>query len=95
MTARPTEDHEAGQKGTGKPLIEPKPAEETATIVGAGVVGGDGLQKQGTREVPSERENKSTGEYADGGNFDAANPGAGKEADRKSFPQIQSFGIKC
>jgi len=42
----------------------------------------DGPQKESHGEGTGEKYVKSSGMKADGGDFDAANPGAGKEADR-------------
>jgi hypothetical protein len=45
----------------------------------------DGPQKKSTGEGTGEQWVKSSGLKADGGDFDAANPGAGKEADRECY----------
>lgn len=45
----------------------------------------DGPQKQSQGEGTGEKYVKSSGLKADGGDFDAANPGAGKEADSKLY----------
>ena len=45
---------------------------------GAGSTGGGGSEDKGT----GQKHAKSTGLQADGGNFDATAPGAGREADR-------------
>jgi hypothetical protein len=42
----------------------------------------DGIQKESTGEGTGEQYVKSSGMVADGGDFDASNPGAGREADR-------------
>lgn len=65
----------------------PVPLEEAKkTGVATGGEGGDdGIQKESVGEGTGEKYVKSSGLKADGGDFDAANPGAGKEADRKSF----------
>ncbi|KAK1769052.1 putative glycine-rich cell wall structural protein 1 protein [Phialemonium atrogriseum] len=47
-----------------------------------GAGGEDGPQKESHGEGTGEKYVKSTGLRADGGDFDAANPGAGKEAER-------------
>jgi len=64
----------------------PKPLVEAAKAGGAGTgTGGkneDVLQKESHGEGTGEKYVKSSGMKADGGDFDAANPGAGKEADR-------------
>jgi len=59
----------------------PVPLEERGT---APTSGGDddGPQKESQGEGTGEQYVKSSGMKADGGDFDAANPGAGKEADR-------------
>jgi hypothetical protein len=46
----------------------------------------DGPQKKSHGEGTGEKYVKSSGMVADGGDFDAANPGAGREADRKFIP---------
>jgi hypothetical protein len=48
----------------------------------------DGPQKESHGEGTGEQYVKSSGMVADGGDFDASNPGAGREADRMfhSFP---------
>jgi hypothetical protein len=46
----------------------------------------DGLQKESHDEGTGEKYVKSSGMVADGGDFDAASPGAGKEADREFIP---------
>lgn len=48
----------------------------------------DGPQKESKGEGTGEKYIKSSGMKADGGDFDASNPGAGREADREfvSFP---------
>lgn len=43
----------------------------------------DGPQKESKSEETGEKYVKSSGMKADGGDFDAANPGAGREADRE------------
>lgn len=50
-----------------------------------GAGGEDGPQKESHGEGTGEKYVKSTGLRADGGDFDAANPGAGKEAERMLF----------
>lgn len=45
----------------------------------------DGPQKESHGEGTGEKYVKSSGMKADGGDFDASNPGAGKEADRMFF----------
>lgn len=44
--------------------------------------GEDEIQKESTGEGTGEQYVKSSGMVADGGDFDASNPGAGREADR-------------
>ncbi len=65
----------------------PQPLSETYKPGGAGKSSsggdGDGPQKESHGEGTGEKYVKSSGMKADGGDFDAANPGAGKEADRK------------
>jgi len=92
------EDAEAAQavdtSGPG-----PKSLEEKARESG-GVAGGkegqgeggedDGPQKESKGEGTGEQYVKSSGVKADGGDFDAANPGAGREADRL----LEEKGVK-
>ncbi|KAH8672558.1 hypothetical protein BGZ60DRAFT_429887 [Tricladium varicosporioides] len=47
-----------------------------------GVPGSEGLQKESHGEGTGEKYIRSSGMRADGGDFDASNPGAGREADR-------------
>jgi len=54
----------------------------------------DGPQKTSKGEGTGELYVKSSGLKADGGNFDAANPGAGKEADRELLPPRTLAGTK-
>lgn len=78
----------------------PKPIEEVAREHGgdaaaAGAATGaksdagsddpDGLGSKSDKKGTGEQYVKTTGLQADGGDFDATKPGAGKEADRKSF----------
>ena len=56
-----------------------------AAGAGAGDKEEDGPQKKSHGEGTGEKYVKSSGLRADGGDFDAANPGAGREADRMSF----------
>lgn len=51
----------------------------------------DGPQKKSHGEGTGEKYVKSTGLKADGGDFDAANPGAGREADRMFSPSLSIF----
>jgi len=69
--------------GPGPQSLEEK-AKNGGTAAGAGSSGGDddGPQKESHGEGTGEQYVKSSGMKADGGDFDAANPGAGREADR-------------
>jgi hypothetical protein len=81
--------------GPGPKTLEEK-ASESSGVVGKGEGRGksgedegeeeDGPQKQSHGEGTGEKYVKSSGMVADGGDFDAANPGAGKEADREFIP---------
>ena len=51
----------------------------------------DGLQKESKGEGTGEKYVKSSGMKADGGDFDASNPGAGREADRESYPYLSCY----
>ena len=74
----------------------PKPLSEVKRDGGAatgGRDGEDGPQKESHGEGTGEKYIKSSGMNAEGGDFDAANAGAGKEADRK-FPTMHSFSYR-
>jgi len=81
------EAEEAAKVDTSGP--GPKSLEERARESGGDISGGnkessgeDGPQKESHGEGTGEKYVKSSGVKADGGDFDAGNPGAGKEADR-------------
>lgn len=62
----------------------PKPLSEITTATAGSSTGeDDGPQKESHGSGTGEKYIKSTGMQADGGDFDAANAGAGKEADRE------------
>jgi hypothetical protein len=69
--------------GPGPKTLEEKAKEGGAAGAGKADDGDDGPQKESKGEGTGEKYVKSSGMKADGGDFDAANPGAGKEADRK------------
>lgn len=50
----------------------------------------DGVEKKHDSEGTGEKYVRTSGLQADGGDFDATKPGAGKEADRKSSPHTAS-----
>jgi len=85
------EAEEAAAADTSGP--GPRSLEEKARDGGVGGANGagggdkveeeDGPQKESQGEGTGEKYVKSSGMVADGGDFDAANPGAGKEADRE------------
>lgn len=58
-------------------------AKEGGGAAGKGEGDNDGPQKESHGEGTGEKYVKSSGMKADGGDFDAANPGAGREADRE------------
>lgn len=72
----------------------------SASVPGGGTLGGagaggedgeEGAQAKSQGEGTGEKYVKSSGLQADGGDFDAANPGAGKEADRRfTYPLFVS-----
>ncbi len=73
----------------------PKSLEEKAREGGVGGASGgnkgddeDGPQKESHGEGTGEKYVKSSGMKADGGDFDASNPGAGREADRELHNSI-------
>jgi hypothetical protein len=82
---RDTKQEAESAQNAGASSADPKPLTETrggATCKAPG--GDDGPQKESHGEGTGEKYVKSTGMKADGGDFDAANAGAGKEADRKN-----------
>jgi hypothetical protein len=93
------EAEEAAAADTSGP--GPRSLEEKARDGGVGGANGagggdkveeeDGPQKESQGEGTGEKYVKSSGMVADGGDFDAANPGAGKEADRKFFFILSLF----
>jgi hypothetical protein len=88
-------DAEDAQKvdtsGPGQAPLEQRPKEGGAA--GAGASGGDddGPQKESHGEGTGQKYVKSTGVKAEGGDFDATKPGAGKEAYRKSYFAVCSI----
>ena len=67
-------------------MLEEKARESGGNIDQGGASAGgddDGPQKESHGEGTGEKYVKSSGMKADGGDFDASNPGAGKEADRE------------
>ena len=77
--------------GPGPRTLEERAKEggNTSGSTAAGSEGDDdGPQKESKGEGTGEKYIKSSGMKADGGDFDASNPGAGREADREfvSFP---------
>jgi len=83
IAATKKEAEEAAKVDTSGP--GPRPLTEVAGKPGGASSSGgddDGPQKESHGEGTGEKYVKSTGMAADGGDFDAAKPGAGKEADR-------------
>jgi hypothetical protein len=101
---RPTEEHTGGGEhdrntATKKEAGDaakvdisgpgPKPLSEVKRDGGAGAGGDDdGSQKEGHGEGTGAKHVKSSGVKANGGDFDAANPGAGEEANREFSEEI-------
>jgi hypothetical protein len=83
-TKREAEDaSKVDTSGPGPKSLEEK-ARESGGDLGGGKEGeGDGLQKESHGEGTGELYVKSSGMVADGGDFDASRPGAGREADRE------------
>ncbi|TAQ86078.1 hypothetical protein B7494_g5595 [Chlorociboria aeruginascens] len=84
-TKREAEEAQAvDTSGPGPQSLEQKAHDGGLSGAGNGGDGGedDGPQKESHGEGTGEKYVKSSGMKADGGDFDAANPGAGKEADR-------------
>jgi len=81
--AEAEEAQSADTSGPGPESLEDK-ARNGGGASGAGSSGGDddGPQKESHGEGTGEQYVKSSGMKADGGDFDAANAGAGREADR-------------
>ena len=59
----------------------PSSERRRASHPGGGPLGGERLPRTGTEKKPPATYVKSTGLAADGGDFDAAKPGAGREAE--------------
>ena len=82
-----TEDTQAGGNISGAPttteLSDPADQSEKPIEPVSHVTEEKGVEGDSKDSVTGEQYVKSTGLAADGGNFDAAKPGAGKEADRK------------
>lgn len=72
-----------------------KPQDSSKAKSGGDDEDGDGPQKTSHGEGTGEKYVKSSGLKADGGDFDATKPGAGKEADRMSSPSIVSPYLHC
>ncbi|KAE9373580.1 hypothetical protein N431DRAFT_544550 [Stipitochalara longipes BDJ] len=70
--------------GPGPKSLEEKARDNGGAVDAGGKTEGegDGPQKESHGEGTGEKYVKSSGVKADGGDFDAANPGAGREADR-------------
>jgi len=81
--AEAEEAQKVDTSGPGPQSLEEK-ARNGGGAAGASSSGGDddGPQKESHGEGTGEQYVKSSGMKADGGDFDAANPGAGREADR-------------
>jgi len=62
--------------------LEDTAHDKPSSTGGAGASDDDGTQKESHGTGTGEKYVKSSGMSADGGDFDAAKPGAGKEADR-------------
>lgn len=93
-----TEDTQAGESPSGAPLSTggSNPSDQSGKPLGTGSIGAEkdnsGIQSESTGSGTGELYVKSTGLAADGGDFDATKPGAGREADRKSlFPLSLCF----
>jgi len=80
IKATKQEAEEASKVDTSGP--GPKPLADVNKGSHAASQGDNGPQKESHGEGTGEKYVKSSGLKADGGDFDAANPGAGKEADR-------------
>lgn len=67
-------------------------ASESSDSLGKDNVPSDSVPESGRDQGTGEKYVKSTGVAADGGNFDATQPGAGREADREySHPAVANF----
>ena len=75
-----------GPKSSSGPVGQNPDSVRHGSLTGhlPGAPGGEGLQKTSTGEGTGKEYVKSTGLQAEGGDFDASRPGAGKEADSKS-----------
>ena len=93
-----TEDTQAGEPPSGAPLSTgvSDPTDQSGKPLGTVNLGGEkensGIQSESKGSGTGEQYVKSTGLAADGGDFDATKPGAGREADRKFlFPLSLCF----
>ncbi len=84
-----TEDAQKVDTSAAGPVPLVQKAKEGVTA-GAGASGGDddGPQKESHGEGTGQKYVRSTGLKAEGGDFDAAKPGAAKEADRKPYTML-------
>lgn len=85
-------DEVAHERG-GDAGVVPAAEGSRDTGAAAGAAGGevDGPGAASTGEGTGEQYVKSSGLAADGGDFDATKPGAGREADRKCSPPLPPF----
>ncbi|KAI9859812.1 MAG: hypothetical protein M1824_003592 [Vezdaea acicularis] len=78
----PTEDATDEAGGSGGPSGGPTPAMGSSGAPGGGDAGNPKPQSESTGEGTGTKYEKSSGLQADGGDFDATRPGAGREANR-------------
>lgn len=93
-----TENTQAGESASGAPLSTgvSDPTDQSGKPLGIVNLGAEkknsGIQSESKGSGTGEQYVKSTGLAADGGDFDATKPGAGREADRKFlFPLSLCF----
>lgn len=79
-------DEVAAQRGGDAGKVEGAGSSESKLDAAGGAAGGEGLKDEGKDKGTGEKLVKTSGLQADGGDFDATKPGAGREADRKFEP---------
>lgn len=96
-----TEDTQAGEPPSGAPPSTgvSDPTDQSGKPLGTVNLGAEkensGIQSESKGSGTGEQYVKSTGLAADGGDFDATKPGAGREADRKFLFPLSVFSLSC
>lgn len=79
LGSKPLESEPLGSKALDSKPLESKPLESTSSMPSAEKTDSESEESKGTGQEYV----RTTGFAADGGDFDATKPGAGREADRK------------